>query len=496
MWTPRRLRSVTGVDEEVTMPKLTNLCATLALLVAVLAAGGCQAKDRAGGSADAEVTELRVAFAGDPGPGAHAWADEIDQLSKGTLKITPVVDVRAGQADYEAGTIADVRAGTFDLAWVGARAFDGAGVTGFQPLLAPLLIDSLELEGKVFAAGIPKGMLSGVEELDLVGVGVLPGPIRRVLGVEKPFTAPTDFKGQVVGIQASGVASQTFRALGGTARPVAAGVDLDGLDAYDQQLSSIHGNHYDSQAKYVTGNLGLWPRPVVIVANQAAYQRLTDDQHAILAAAAKDAVPAALDGERTGDTDSIAALCKAGLTFAQSTDAELAAFRKAVAPVYATIGTDMANVAALDQITTIKNALHRAPDSAECANVPTDQPIASRYDGTYQMRIVWPKVKTTDARCMTGGPGKEGGPDINIYDMVLDRGTMRIWLRVGGPDAKREMAWEAPYEFFKDQVVFGSSGSGYVMDFTYKDGTLTLSNLRNGECGDRAIFTTRPWIRQ
>lgn len=466
------------------------------LLMAALALTGCQARDRAGGTADIEARQLRFAVSGDPGPTLTAWANEVDQLSKGTLEITFVRDMRLGQSDCEAGTIADVRAGVVDLASVGVRAFDQVGLTSFQPLLAPLLIDSLELESKVFDAGIPQQLLPSVSTIDLVGIGVLPGPIRKILGVSKPFTAPDDFKDQIVGIQASAVATQTFRALGGTAKSVSSGATLDGLDAYDQQLSSIQGNHYVSEAKYVTGNLGLWLRPVVIIANQAAYQRLTDDQRAIMTAAVKDSIPVAMETERTGETEAVPALCRAGLTFVQSSDSDLAAFKKALVPVYRTIRHDAGNATVLDQITTLKNALHRAPDTADCTNVLADQPQATRYDGTYQMRIVWPKVKTADGRCVAGGPGTEGGSDGAIYDMVLEKGTMLLWVRIGSPHAKREVAWEAPYEFFKDQVIFGSGGSGYIMDFTYQHRTLTLSNLRNGDCGDRAIFTTKPWIRQ
>jgi TRAP-type C4-dicarboxylate transport system substrate-binding protein len=460
---------------------------------AVLATSGCQARDRAGGQADVEVKELTFAITSDAPTQIKAWANEVDQLSKGTLKITFVKDARAGQPNYEAGTIADVSAGKVDMAWVGARVFDQVGVTSFQALVTPLMIDNLELQGKVFDAGIPQEMLSGLNKLDLVGIGVLPGPMRKVLGVRKPFTKPADFAGAVVGIQDSGVADQTVHALGATAKPVPPSTKLDGLDAYDQQLSSIR-NQYADDAKYVTGNLNLWPRPLVIIANRAAYDRLTADQHDIIAAAAKDAVPVALEAERAADTDAVTSLCKAGLTFAQSSDADLEAFEKALAPVYTTIRKDTANAAWLDRIAGIKQTLHRAPDSAQCSDVAADEPQASRYDGTYQMSVVWPKVKGANARCIGGA---EAGPDGAIYDMVFEKGIVRLWFRVGGPDAERELGLEVPYQFFKDQLVItGDDGSKIVVDFTYKDGKLTLSNPRGGECGDWAIMTTKPWILQ
>jgi len=460
---------------------------------AVLATSGCQARDRAGGQADVEVKELTFATTSDAPPQIKAWANEVDQLSNGTLKITFVKDARAGQPEFEAGTIADVSAGKVDMAWVGARALGQAGVTSFQALLAPLVIDNLELQGKVFDAGIPQEMLSELDELDLVGIGALPGPMRKVLGIRKPFTKPGDFAATVVGIQDSVVADQTFHALGATAKPVPPEAKLDGLDAYEQQLASIHGNQYADDAKYVTGNLNMWPRPLVIIANHASYDRLTEDQRDITAAAAKDAVAVAMEAERAADANAATALCKAGLTFAQSSDADLQAFQKALAPVYAAIRKDTAN-AWLDRIAGIKQSLHRAPDGAQCSDVAADQPQASRYDGTYQMSVVWPKVKGANARCVGGA---EAGPDGAIYDMVFEKGILRVWLRVGGPDAERELGLEVPYQFFKDQLVITQNdGSKIVVDFTYKDGKLTLSNPRGGECGDWAIMTTKPWIRQ
>jgi TRAP-type C4-dicarboxylate transport system substrate-binding protein len=464
------------------------------IAAAILATTGCQARDRAGGQADVEVKELTFAVTSDPGPQIIAWANEVDQLSKGTLKVTFVRDARAGQPEYEAGTIADVQAGKVDMAWVGARAFDRAGVTSFQALVAPLLIDSLELQRKVFDDGLPQEMLSGLDTLDLVGIGVLPGPMRKVLGVRKPFTKPADFAGAVVGIQDSGVADQTFHALGATAKPVPAAAKLDGLDAYDQQLASIQGNNYAAGAKYVTGNLNLWPRPLVIIANHAAYDGLSTDQHEMVAAASRHATQIAIEAERTEETNAITVLCKAGLNFAQSSEADLEAFDNSLAPVYSTIRKDSASAAWLDRITAIKKSLHRAADGADCSNLP-DQQQASRYDGTYEMSIVWPEIEGADARCV-GGP--EAGPDGAIYDMVFEKGIVRMWIRVGGPDAERELGHEAPYQFFKDQLIFTESdGSRTVFDFTYKDGKLTLSNMRGvDDCGGRAILTTKPWIRQ
>lgn len=108
----------------------------------------------------------------------------------GRLRIEFKPAWRPGDPDAERGTIEDVKAGKADMAWVGARVFDRLEVTSFQALLAPLLVDSYELEGRVFESGIPTNMLEGVEELGVVGIGVLPGPMRMLLGVSHPFLQP------------------------------------------------------------------------------------------------------------------------------------------------------------------------------------------------------------------------------------------------------------------------------------------------------------------
>ena len=62
------------------------------------------------------------------------------------------------------------------------------------------------------------------------------------------------------------------------------------------------GNAYYGAAGYVTANLNLWPRPLVLVANQASYDDLTDEQRDALATATSghDRGPRCLPGRGRG----------------------------------------------------------------------------------------------------------------------------------------------------------------------------------------------------
>ena len=190
-----------------------TLAAALAHRRNRLTACGGSGGDKAGGANKADPHVLTMAAPSGGKEQMAVFADEVHRLSDGTLEITFTERWRRGEPLYEAGTLEDVKAGKVDMAWVGARALDTVGVKSFQALLAPLLVDSYDLEAKVFEEGIPNEMLEAVEELDLVGIGVLPGPMRKVLGVSRPFVAPSDFAGRVVGIQDSAVAKQTLAAV-------------------------------------------------------------------------------------------------------------------------------------------------------------------------------------------------------------------------------------------------------------------------------------------
>jgi TRAP-type transport system periplasmic protein len=282
---------------------VTKVIAGLAACGLLLAGCGEVDAGRAGSETRDEPRVLTFAQPNDGEPPEQLlrWAEDVERLSAGTMTIEFQNAWRLGEVEYEAGTLSDVGAGEVDLAWIGARAFDTVGVESFQALVAPMLVDSHDLQAAVFEAGIPEQMLDGVDELDVVGVGVLPGPMRKLLGKDHSFVATDDFAGTVIGLQASGVAEQTFTALGATPTRLASGADISEVDGYEQQLASIWGNHYELEADFITANLNLWPRPLVLVAGTDAFESLDADQQGVLREASANAIPGALEASREED---------------------------------------------------------------------------------------------------------------------------------------------------------------------------------------------------
>jgi TRAP-type C4-dicarboxylate transport system substrate-binding protein len=462
---------------------------TLAALVA--GTGGCEGVDRAGGDAADPVTTLTFAQPNDEPPAQlTAWADRVEQASGGSLRIEFKNGWRAGQTDNESGTIADVKAGEVDLAWVGARVLDRVGVTDFQALLAPMLVDSHELQAAVFADGIPEEMLAGVGDAGVTGLGVLPGPMRKVLGVHKPFLEPDDFRGAVVGMQDSALTQTAMETVGATSKAEPSGAKLDGLDAYEQQLASIQGNGYVAQARYVTVNLDLWPRPLVLVANPGAFDALSDELQAALSRASKDAILPALDASRAEDEDAVKPLCQQGMMLVEATGQQLDALATAWQPVYDELATDPDTAGWIDRIRTLKESVGAAPHTAVCSSDETiadgDDPVAGDYVAT----IDWPNVDVPE-ECV---PDPPEGTTKNIYELSLHDGTVSLSVRIGGPEAPAEHGYGGRYRVFRDQIELGD-GTPLTANVDVTADRLVLSDMTGGQCGDAAIWTTSPWTR-
>lgn len=468
--------------------------AVLAAAAIPLAACGGSGNDKAGGTDKGKPRVLTLANpngGAPPGP-LSSWAEEVSRLSGGTLTIEFQEAWRFGEPLYEAGTLEDVKAGKVDMAWVGARVFDTVGVKSFQALVAPLLIDNYDLEEKVFEDGIPEGMLAGVGELDLVGIGVLPGPMRKVLGVSKPFVRPADFAGEVVGLQDSAVADASLRALGATPRPVPTSAELEGLDAYEQQLSSIQANSYDASAEYLTANLNLWPRPYVIVMGEEAFQSLAPEQQSALRDAVAAATPEALAASRAEDEEAAPILCRRGMTFAVASESDLSELRAAFEPVYAELAADPETKSHIDAITGLKTEIAASAEAPACASdsdARASTSVAAIPDGTYQTTV-------------TEADWREHGlpvSTVGVFRMVFEDGELSIM------DAGDEIGFRASYSVFRDQIEAQGDPDTVTARWSFDGTRLTFTDV--GACVGSSctpndepnpyvvVWESNPWVR-
>ena len=483
------------------MNSFKTMLSMMTLIAVAFAAGGCNAVDRAGGKAADPVTTLTFAQPNDhePPDQVQAFADEVERASGGSLKIDFDNSWRLGETNYEVDTIGDVKDGKADFAWVGARAFDRVGVTDFQALLAPTLVDSIDLEAAVFADGIPEEMMAGTNRAGVTGVGVLPGPMRMLLGFDKALEAPGDFRGTVVGMQDSALTQTTLEALGAATKALPSGAKLDGVDAYEQQLASINGNGYLAEAGYVTANLDLWPRPLVLIANPEAYDALTDAQRATLTEASTRAILPALDASRAEDIEGAKQLCAQGMAFTRASAADLASLTNAWQPVYDDMAADTRTARWLDRIESLKMGLGVGPDTVRCHNESSTETGAAQTvlpDGTYRTTLT---LAATKAGCHTGDPGAEYVAD-QTTDMTLELQIegdhiLQTAYPVGHIE-ERGKGWVGTYRTFRDtfELIEEGFSSGVASTYDFDGKRLLLTDMQTDQCDGKVVWTDHPWI--
>jgi TRAP-type C4-dicarboxylate transport system substrate-binding protein len=460
---------------------------TFALLIALTACNST-GTDRAGGTAPPD--EVRVLEMASPNDGAPAqvnlWVEEVERASEGTIDIEIVVAWRLGETDYEQATVHDVADGKVDMAWVGARAMDQLGQRTFQGLVAPLLVDSHALQAEVFKAGIADAMLARLELDGVTGLAVLPGPMRKLLGVSKPYVSPPDFVGEAIGIQASQVAEETLSALGAKPTPLPSSASIDGVDGYEQQLASILGNRYFETAGYITSNVNLWPRPMVMIIGSEVFSSLSQRQQDALTGAGVSVRDQALTASIEEDQIPVEALCDQGVQFAAATETDLGQLAAALEPVYADLGEDGAVAADIEAIGRLKAGLSQPADGAECV---AEQPALEAVvpNGTYEMTL-------TGAEAAAGCLTLEAEYDEILFVNVMNNGQLDQHEELGGRGGAVENGWVGSYEVFGDRIELTDSLLSLTARWEFDGEQLILSEMTGGNCGDVTVWTSHPWV--
>jgi hypothetical protein len=231
---------------------------------------------------------------------------------------------------------------------------------------------------------------------------------------------PEDYAGKTFAFQRSQVAEQTLRALGARGAEIPSAGAIDAYDGVEQQVDSIDNNGYDAHDKYLTANVNLWPRPVVLFMNPEAFDRLSSRQRAAVRDAARAALPATLVAEQANEEEGAAHLCRRGVTFVMAGNADLAALHRAVQPVYDRLERDAETKNAIGQIQAMRSAAAAAPDAPACSSGAL--PVTGRatpIDGVYV-------VHTTpeDLHAAGASEGEVVRENYGSSKMVLDRGRM------------------------------------------------------------------------
>jgi TRAP-type C4-dicarboxylate transport system substrate-binding protein len=377
-----------------------------ALALAATACGGSSG-DKAGGGSSEKPLVLTLESEDDLSlTGAPEFAAAVERLSGGRVRIDIVPAGRGTEAEFEKGVVQDVRDGKAQLGIGDARVWDTLGVRSFQPLVAPFLVDSLELERRVLESPLATRMLEGVEQAGVVGIALLPGPLRRPFGLSRPLVRPDDYAGATIGTRPAGLARTALRALGAKTKGYVPGL-LSGLDGTDMDPKSIDYNGWEGA---LTINVVLWPKPYTIFMNRDAFDALTSEQQEILRDAGREALASELDDLVRGGSDALSKACADGaLALVSASAADRAALRKAVQPVYEELESDPDTEKLIGEIAEMRSA---APAAAATALPRCRRALGSATVGAGALEGRWKLTFTPDDLVAVGIPRKSLRKDL------------------------------------------------------------------------------------
>jgi TRAP-type C4-dicarboxylate transport system substrate-binding protein len=437
------------------------------LAVALLAGCGSESSDRAGGDRPVKAKVLTMANAQYFPDELAAFRDAVERVSGGRLRVKLIHQYGSGrEGNPEVNLIRDVSAGKTDLGWAASRIFDELGVVAFNPLHAPMLIDSYALEEKVLTDDVVDPMLESLGELGLRGVGVLPGPMRRPFG-KHPLVALEDWAGASIGSSGGEQVGEALRAIGAQRELDYSGDDTSRVDGLDTHVASVLPNRYQRSVPYLTGNVVLWARPLVVFAGPA----VSADDLAVLRQAAETAIPQVLALSRELESDGLAEICRSGLQVVAASPAQIEALRAAFQPVYADLERDAATSRAVARIRELAGEGGgveplRCPDAAtaEAGPIPrgTYRTVVTRAD-VEQYGLSW-------AEFVRGGPDPKAlkADAIEIRLEFTEQGTFTI-----GPvltSGKLAVDADGTYSIYRDRLTLHFSDGNIITMRVQRDG--------------------------
>jgi TRAP-type C4-dicarboxylate transport system substrate-binding protein len=435
--------------------RMTRTALTSLLAVAALAGCGSQTSDRAGGAKPVEAKVLTMANVNGELGELEVFDEAVGRVSGGRLQIKWLNEYGSGRDGIaEVNLIRDVNAGKADLGWAGTRVFDELGVPAFNPLHAPMLIDSYELEEKVLGDGLVDPMLASLGDLQLQGIGVLPGPLRRPLG-KQPLRDPDDWAGDRIGSSGGEQIAAALRALGATRVLESPHGTTEGLDGFESHVAAVGDDRF--HFPYLTSNIVLWPRPLVLFAGPD----VSSDDLAVLRKAAEEAIPETIALSRSLEREGLSEICPAKLEVVTASVGQLDGLRAAFRPVFDELERDPATSRAVARIQELSRAGGSSVDAVRC-------PAAAKASaGTIRPGAYRTVVTRADAqaRDFSWGQVVEGDPDPRALKAktreyrleVTEQGTFTVGdVQL---DGTATIGWEGRYSLYRDRItVKGNDG--------------------------------------
>ena len=337
------------------------------------------------------------------GPGSitgevvQAYMAQVSELSNGNITLEPSWSIQAAGSEptsYLTTVVDQVKAGTLDMAVIGSRFLDSAGMTSFDALGAPFLITSdALLDATTASPDITGPMLAGVAQAGLTGLAVFPEALRHFTSFGDPLNSAADFAGTSILTGATAIPDAMIRALGATPSPLGGNDRDDAIRAGTVQgidTDYVYLTNYNiALMGTTTGNVAPYGETNVLLANPDALARLNATQLQVL----RDAAAATLKQlAETNPTEAAAAAnyCQLGGRVVVASDADVASIEDALAPVTAQLMKDPVTADLIGRIQALKVGMPDPPQVVPCdGSVPVATPAPGASAAAEPAALLW-----------------------------------------------------------------------------------------------------------
>ena len=197
--------------------RMTRIPLIFLLAVGLLAGCDSDNSDRAGGEKPIKPKVLVMANANGELGELEAFDEAVKRVSGGHLRIKWLNEYGSGRdGNAEINLIRDVNAGKADLGWAGTRVFDELEIPPSTPCTLHCSSTPTIWRRRCSATMSSPRCSKSLDDLELQGIGVLPGPLRRPLG-KRPLRGPDDWAGTRISYSGGDQIERALRSLGAKA---------------------------------------------------------------------------------------------------------------------------------------------------------------------------------------------------------------------------------------------------------------------------------------
>jgi C4-dicarboxylate-binding protein DctP len=400
-----------------------------------------------------------------PEPDAEYFISQVQKRSGGRIQIVEGTGYTSSNPVNEARLVRALRSGKVEMAYIPSRAWERAGsVSAFRALQAPFLVTNYRVLHEVTNGPIGRSMLASLGSIGIVGLGLVPDELRRLLE-RKPLTAP-GLGGARIRVVASPTSVLALRSLGATpvtsftSSQVGPALEQGQLDGAELSTNAILNNSDIASAHYIPANVALFAKAQTIAIRRSVFERLSAGDRQILQAAARATVAHA-DPAGQEQQEVAQQLCNQGLKLVQETAADLAGLRKLALAAYPVLERDPTT---RREITAIERLERQSAGTTPLPICPGKKsggpsgPKTSAFEGTYVVTASLSEVTKA-----SGSPGNNWGS----FRLVLGDGRFGMSDRRPGNPTEGGVTCRFSSSFCSS----GSTVGTYVIN------------------GDRIIFT-------